>query len=886
MANVSKLNINGASYDIKDSGARTLISQEVTERTNQIAALQSSVGGPRVAATASAMTDKTKVYVYTGSETGYVNGDWYFHDGSSWRRGGTYNSTAISTDKTLSVVDVAADAKIVGSKISDLDRSYEEAFESNVIMRYSDYMFETNKGTWTYVAKTVEVPSGTAVLSLGVGEITFDVSSRTSTLIGFIYKTASGSNIGSVAYFNADNCQIYSNVPSDAAFVEARFYTNTSSAQNTRIYVKDFYIIAGYAADVKLRLSKNVEDGVLSSNALIYYKNKTFTYSTKSTWQAVLNVIEITDDVEFYGCYLGSATYSNTELTSSKVRFRSLDSSRAVIGSADYLNTTGIWFSVYPKSGAKYIEIGFMINTNSAVNTSVSYTDFYFLKNSYEYNEKINSDAKLGDVRIGEFEDITSAIKDSKNLFTSKFKRGSLSGSSGNFSPSTTTINSTATEKFIEVEPSTTYTFSWRWNPYFTTMTVMMYDENRTWLGDVRGDTNRGYDGWTRRIQALSFETTSTTRYIRINIYSTDSTAYSDMKVENPQLEIGNIPSVTMATKDISYAVDYEKVRNNNLTVPEYYFANSYLPNKLLTIRDLMFDAAGNFDAFFFVTDTHWEINQGHSPALIRYLMRGLPITRLFHGGDVYSQWGKYYQDDCLRDYRSAMGKYPIYCVPGNHEYKGTYMDDQHIWYFLNATHDNIVVGSSARNYYYVDNQAQKMRYICLNGYASNNNADATPQFEQAQRTWLTDTALNVQSGWTILIFLHAIYDISITTRQLMAISGVTTELMNIVDSYNGAGTIAAIIQGHTHIDRITHTTGGIPIIITTCDKNGIWTSPDGYEDIYEERQTGTIAEQAIDVFVINKTTRTIYVVRVGSKAFDGLDNDIGSQVEMRTVTY
>lgn len=52
-------------------------------------------GSPLVANTASAMTDHTKVYVYTGSEQGYTNGDWYYWDGDSWEDGGTYNSQGI-----------------------------------------------------------------------------------------------------------------------------------------------------------------------------------------------------------------------------------------------------------------------------------------------------------------------------------------------------------------------------------------------------------------------------------------------------------------------------------------------------------------------------------------------------------------------------------------------------------------------------------------------------------------------------------------------------------------------------------------------------------------------------------------------------------------------
>ena len=77
-------------------------------------------GSPYVAATVAAMTDKNKVYVYTGSEAGYTAGNWYYWNGSAWTSGGTYNSVAVATDKTLSVTDMAADAKATGDAIADL----------------------------------------------------------------------------------------------------------------------------------------------------------------------------------------------------------------------------------------------------------------------------------------------------------------------------------------------------------------------------------------------------------------------------------------------------------------------------------------------------------------------------------------------------------------------------------------------------------------------------------------------------------------------------------------------------------------------------------------------------------------------------------------------
>jgi len=79
----SHLIINDVDYEIWDTVARN------------------GIGAPATASTVAGMTDTSKVYVYTGSETGYTAGNWYYYNGSAWVSGGIYNSTAFETDETL-----------------------------------------------------------------------------------------------------------------------------------------------------------------------------------------------------------------------------------------------------------------------------------------------------------------------------------------------------------------------------------------------------------------------------------------------------------------------------------------------------------------------------------------------------------------------------------------------------------------------------------------------------------------------------------------------------------------------------------------------------------------------------------------------------------------
>lgn len=83
----------------------------------EVVALQAAVGSPLLAATAAAMTDTDKIYVYTGSETGYTAGNWYYHNGTAWVSGGVYNAVAVATDTELVVSGMAADAKAAGDEL-------------------------------------------------------------------------------------------------------------------------------------------------------------------------------------------------------------------------------------------------------------------------------------------------------------------------------------------------------------------------------------------------------------------------------------------------------------------------------------------------------------------------------------------------------------------------------------------------------------------------------------------------------------------------------------------------------------------------------------------------------------------------------------------------
>lgn len=300
--------------------------------------------------------------------------------------------------------------------------------------------------------------------------------------------------------------------------------------------------------------------------------------------------------------------------------------------------------------------------------------------------------------------------------------------------------------------------------------------------------------------------------------------------------------------------------------VPEYYFNNSYLKNKIKTIRNIANSCIANGDMFVFITDEHLDYNAGNSPALIKYITDQCNITSLMDCGDLADHGSNALEMAFRNNF-----KHQIHHACGNHEWMNP--TDGNILYYMLDSHNNDQIGNNFEHYYYWDNRQTKIRYIVLNAYINNpddSEIGAICGYNQSQLEWLTTQALTTpDNDWNIVVFTHFIgpYNAS-------SISGYT-DFLTAIDNHNSTNhDIICIMQGHTHYDAIWHTTGGIPIITTTCDKNLPWirngTNMEEYLSQY--RPTGTIREQAFDVVIIDKELRKIHCVRIGCPAYNNTD--------------
>lgn len=167
-----------------------------------------AVGGPNVASTVSAMTDTSKVYVYTGSETGYTAGNWYYYNGSAWVSGGVYQAAAVETDTTLTMPGEPADAKATGDAVADLKSAINTIVSTN--------QFGNMMGMEKDPYYPVDImPGGVITISTSDGS----VFPTNSTLTIYLYDA----NKTQTDYFSLKNGQSYRTIKTNSSKARTKF---------------------------------------------------------------------------------------------------------------------------------------------------------------------------------------------------------------------------------------------------------------------------------------------------------------------------------------------------------------------------------------------------------------------------------------------------------------------------------------------------------------------------------------------------------------------------------------------------------------------------------------------------------------------------------------
>ena len=350
-------------------------------------------------------------------------------------------------------------------------------------------------------------------------------------------------------------------------------------------------------------------------------------------------------------------------------------------------------------------------------------------------------------------------------------------------------------------------------------------------------------------------------------------------------------PYRTYQERNLPQLKEYTKTNNWYYwkELPDYYFP--YLSNKAAEIESYLKTCASNCDVFFFITDTHFDfsrtwnnqLNACQSFAMMAYLRKYLRIDTILHGGELFNlpPCGNF-----MEDYKQVIGTNQVYLALGNHEFIS--LQDQNVVnYFTRMLSNGMIYGDENKMWGYVDNPTRKSRYIVLSPFGP--SPDGTSPYvmdklnDDNQYNWFVNTALDIPAGYTAVIISHLLYTLSGYAGSSLILPTPSERYVNAIDNYSGVGKIACVLMGHTHSDRMHIGPTGIPYIISQTDR--FYTPGGDHEDIGVTRTRGTITEQHFEVVVINKVAKEIKLFAIGSNSLNGMDDNIGTEVTVRTLS-
>lgn len=308
---------------------------------------------------------------------------------------------------------------------------------------------------------------------------------------------------------------------------------------------------------------------------------------------------------------------------------------------------------------------------------------------------------------------------------------------------------------------------------------------------------------------------------------------------------------------------------DGSAVVPDYWQA--HLDERVLDIREALVAAGRNKSSFLWWHDAHWTDNYKKSPLLLKYLYDHTPINKTMYGGDVMQAEDEEINLDTLSyvyDWRDAIRGLPNHhSVIGNHDDGNKSASDGNlpegfIYSFLLAAEEspNTVYGDGY--YYYIDEPAEKTRYLYMDTATRNGKVTS----DEAQEVFVREALKSTPRGWHIVaiahIWLAVDYDASPPVATGFSDDGKL--LLDMFDAYNNrtgeyatcGGKVEFCIGAHSHVDNDYTSATGIPVILTECDSTAIRSGLTA--------TAGTITENSVNAIVADYDNKTVHVIRIG----------------------
>ena len=827
--------------------------------------------------------------------TVYINttdGNWYYWNGSAWTSGGTYGGAA--TDTTLSISGAPADAKAVGEALAEKADADDVGELSQLTTTAKDNLVAAiNEANEAVTGINGRLDKNVSDLKSALNQIP---SPQTGTTpITTLWENGAINNGQNAT--GVYNRRTVSYIP---VYSWATFVSHNSSNGTVYAYINEYdenHTFLGNHNSARADLSPQYEN-------CKYVRIMTFSESVAVAEQDSYMSLEYVtvnphdEQIETFDTKLSTATAENGETTPISLTWETghirdgqdvaTTTNRRTVGYipvyewttfVSHNSSNGTVTAYLIEYDANYSYLGYHLSPRADL--SPQYDNCAFVRLSI-YSTTVEGAAKdafisAEYITINETADNMHQLESSLNLLTEPSvlymtDRLEVGATKNNDSGNTTyiyksVVNTTLDEyKVIGIKCSKVKVKGKR------NIAFVIYERNAS---NTKTDTNVTIND---ALRGFILKPKADTVSIVINFYPSIDGGLVDEYAFVEGLVIVANNDGRFAVNGYSYA--------DRFALPPYYYKNNYIDGKIDVIATLMKNADSDCDTFMFCTDQHWILNAQNSPKLMKYINERIPIPRIFMGGDYADGINTY----AYNAYREAFnGK--IYNVFGNHEYMSYYTDQNKtgasktitgadVWTYMNNGIADAVEGVASRGYYYVDNPMKKMRYIILSVF---DKIDGTVvlSFENEQLDWFTNVALDMPNGYTAVVFGHYFANQPYGTDTVVKPNDFTT-LFSVVDENKSK--IACLIAGHTHVDLVTETDGGVPIFVTTCDKYLPWieNGVDREPNLTEYRKVGTITEQAFDVVVIDKKNRLISFVRIGAAA----DNGTGERLELRQRAY
>lgn len=310
-----------------------------------------AVGGPYVASTVAQMTDHTKVYVYTGSQTGYTAGHWYYWNGSAWTDGGVYQAAAVETDKTLTVADMAADAKATGNAVSaNANNIYKKSSGKYTFSMFEQGLYNQTTGvkedSTSYVRSVEKIPVTSNILvtvcDVPDGHARSDYGVRFASWDRFLNFLGITTQVSSDA--------LVTSIPANAAYIAIEVISRTEAA--ITVSTAPAVNIGWFDLDLGgADFTEWIDHASYSST------NQRLSYGQNSAFSA--KSMQVDPDLRYM-----VSSHSNTNIRN--IYVWEFDSTNTFVKYTQvYHYTDGYYISIKPDATTKYIRISVNFTTGT-----------------------------------------------------------------------------------------------------------------------------------------------------------------------------------------------------------------------------------------------------------------------------------------------------------------------------------------------------------------------------------------------------------------------------------------------------------------------------------------------------------------------------------------